>query len=68
MKAYLMFKDKNLKVDLEKSYNSDITLRDMEIQEIVNLMASKDELIKKVVTYCFLNPLRNHLHRFLLFY
>ena len=57
MKAYLMFKDKNLKLDLEKSYNSDVTLRDMEMQEIIALMSGKDELIKKVVTYVFSNPL-----------
>ena len=48
---------KKLKVDLEKSYNSDVTLRDMEMQEIINIMALKDELIKKVVTYAFQNPL-----------
>ncbi len=57
MKAYLMFKDKNLKIDLEKAFNSDVTLRDMEMQEIVNIMANRDELIKKVVNYVFTNPL-----------
>ena len=56
MKAYLMFKDKNLKIDLEKAYNSAVTLRDMEMQEIIGVMSGKDDLIKKVVSYVFSNP------------
>lgn len=57
MKAYLMFKDKNLSINLDKSYNQDVTIRDMELQEIIKVMSNKNELIKEVLNYAFLNPL-----------
>ena len=57
MKSYLMFKDKNLSINLDKAFYQEVTLRDMEIQEIIGIMAKKDSLIKEVCNYCFLNPL-----------
>lgn len=52
-----MFKDKNLNINLDKAYNQEVTLRDMEIQEIIGIMSKRDEMIKKVCNYAFLNPL-----------
>ena len=57
MKAYLMYKDKNLVINLDKAFNQEVTIRDMEIQEIIQIMSSRDELIRNVCNYAFLNPL-----------
>ena len=53
MKSYLMFKDKNLSINLDKAFYQEVTLRDMEIQEIIGIMAKKDPLIKEVCNYCW---------------
>ena len=57
MKAYLMFKDRNFIVSKDGIFNSDVTLRDLEIQEVLNLMSGKDEFIMSVCKSALANPL-----------
>jgi hypothetical protein len=42
MKAYLMFKDKNFKVDNTGMYNFEVTLGDIEIETILRATGDKD--------------------------
>lgn len=57
MKAYLMFKDKNFIVSKDGMFNYEVTLRDLEIQEVLNIMSIKDEFISAVCKASLANPL-----------
>ena len=57
MRAYLMFKDKNFKVDNTGMYNFDVTLSDIEIETILRSIADKDLLMVNVLRTALANPL-----------
>ena len=57
MRAYLMFKDKNFKVDNIGMYNFEVTLADIEIETILRSIADKDLLMVNVLRCALANPL-----------
>lgn len=57
MKAYLMFKDKNFKVDNTGMYNFEVTLGDIEIETILRATGDKDLLMINVLRCALANPL-----------
>lgn len=57
MKVNLMFHDKDFILSQDGMFNSEMILKDLEIDQILGSLAERDEFVKKVCRFALSNPL-----------